>query len=567
MVDDEPAVCIAIDRTLTAAGHTTVTTRSVEEARAALVEDRFDVVLCDINLAGDSGLDLVHTISRELVDVAVVMVTAVDDPAVARQATTLGAYGYLVKPFTPNEILIAAESALRRKILEQGRRMHIHELETKLLDRSASLSAAFRRVEQAHTQAKSASRETAERLTLALTLRDEETGHHIERVGRYAALLAQRAGVRAWRPEDIELAAMLHDVGKIGVPDDILLRPGPLSAEERAVMERHSVIGQRLLEASSSDVLRLGASVAASHHERWDGTGYPLRLPGNAIPLEGRVTAVADSFDALTSDRAYRPGLTVEAALELMAEERGRQFDPALLDVFFDHLDEFLAIKADLPDRAPVQENIRLLVAKRHDMYTDSLIRMLDQAGGIVVVAHAPSVAESIELSRSFDADVVASDWELTDGTAADLAVAIRRHGVGAAMVVLVEEPDDDVLLAAIEAGAAGCVEKQRGFEELVAAVRTVHEGETLVHPAQLTSLLRRKAPATVAEVRVPTAREREVLTLMADGLSTDAIAERLALSTNTVRNHVQRLLGKLGAHNRLEAVAAGVRAGLIERG
>lgn len=156
-------------------------------------------------------------------------------------------------------------------------------------------------------------------------------------------------GLDPGRVDLLRNAALMHDAGKIGTPDAILRKPGPLTAEERSVMEHHTITGYEILADSKSDLLRLAATIALTHHERFDGSGYPNGLVGEAIPIEGRVTAVADVFDALLSDRAYRPALPVSEAVALLAEGRGTQFDPEILDRLLDHLDEALAIREAAP--------------------------------------------------------------------------------------------------------------------------------------------------------------------------------------------------------------------------
>jgi putative two-component system response regulator len=564
IVDDEPAVASVIERALRPLGHRCAVAHTVAEARAALAAERFDLVLCDIRMDGESGLDLLAEVSRQLLDTAVVMVTGVDDPAVARQAALLGVYGYLVKPFTPNEIQITVEGALHRRALERARRAHVDELEAKLVDRAASLREAFARIEEAKESASSARRETAERLTLALTLRDEETGRHIERVGMLSVMLAERAGVSRWRAEDLQMAAMLHDVGKIGVPDSVLLKPGRLSEEEQAVVQRHPEIGRRLLERASSAALRLGASVAMSHHERWDGSGYPLGLAGDAIPLEGRITAVADAFDALTSNRVYRPAHSIDAAAEVMVAGRGSHFDPDLLDMFTSHLEEAAAIKADLADPDQAEGVVRVLVVAQSGMFAETLVNVLGRADGIVVVSTAPSVAGAVEACRRLSPDVLVSEWSLPDGTAASVAWQVREYGLGASVVALVDELSEDVLLALVDAGCPGWVEKRRALDDLVAAIRAVSGGHTVVHPQHLSSLLHRLRPRLGAAAVELSTWEQDVLALMAEGLSPEAIAERLELAAETVRSHVGRLVEKLGARSPLEAVGIALRSGLI---
>jgi len=187
--------------------------------------------------------------------------------------------------------------------------------------------------------------EVIERLSAALTVRHEESGAHIRRVSEYSALLADRAGLEASAHARVRLASALHDVGKIGVPDAILQKPGPLTVDQRAVMERHTLMGHKLLEDSDSAVLSLGAVIALTHHERWDGNGYPVGLVEEAIPIEGRVVAVADVFDALTNDRVYRPAFPVEEAVAAMVEGRAKHFDPNLLDTFLESIDAVLAVR------------------------------------------------------------------------------------------------------------------------------------------------------------------------------------------------------------------------------
>ena len=205
-------------------------------------------------------------------------------------------------------------------------------------------------LEMREANVRDAERDAVDRLVRALTIRSEETGEHIWRVGRFAALLARRAGVRLWSDDEICLAAMLHDVGKIGIPDSILLKPGPLDTEEREIIKRHSILGNRMLSDGHSPVLILGAQIALSHHERWDGTGYPYGLAEGDIPIAGRIVAIGDVFDALTSDRVYRPAMTVPDAIDEMRAQAGRQFDPELLDLFFGAIDHLEAIRAAHPD-------------------------------------------------------------------------------------------------------------------------------------------------------------------------------------------------------------------------
>lgn len=187
--------------------------------------------------------------------------------------------------------------------------------------------------------------ETIMRLSRAVESRDQETGEHIERMGRYCALLAEKLGWEEERRELLRIASPLHDVGKIAIPDAIMLKPGQLSEIERAEMQKHAQIGHDILSGSDSPLLDLAAKIALTHHEHWDGGGYPRGLIGEEIPIEGRMAAIADVFDALTSDRVYRSALPIDDAMEIMAAGRGKHFDPDLLDVFFDSMVEILVIR------------------------------------------------------------------------------------------------------------------------------------------------------------------------------------------------------------------------------
>jgi hypothetical protein len=210
--------------------------------------------------------------------------------------------------------------------------------------------------------------ETVRRLSMAVEFRDEDTGAHIERIGRFSMLLAEAAGMSSEFCRRIGHAAPLHDVGKVAIPDAILLKPGPLTPEERAIVETHAEEGHRLLRGSSSSILDMGATIALAHHERWDGGGYPRGLAAENIPIEGRIVAIADVFDALTSHRVYREAFLVEKAVEMMLEQAGRHFDPVLLHKFMEVLDS-----SGTDARTRERSDPRSLLAGALEMYTDAM--------------------------------------------------------------------------------------------------------------------------------------------------------------------------------------------------
>jgi putative two-component system response regulator len=218
-------------------------------------------------------------------------------------------------------------------------------------DRNIELAAEVDRLQMVERELRLAQEDTVERLSIAAEFRDDETARHVQRMSRYTSLLAARAGEHAGRVEMVRIASVMHDVGKIGIPDSILLKPGKLTPEERRIMEQHSEIGYRILSGSRSEVLTLAAQIAWTHHERVDGNGYPRRLGGDAIPLEGRMAAIADVFDALTSHKVYKKAFPLGQAVDVMREGRGSHFDADLLDLFLDSMDEVIRIKERFADR------------------------------------------------------------------------------------------------------------------------------------------------------------------------------------------------------------------------
>lgn len=210
--------------------------------------------------------------------------------------------------------------------------------------------------------------ETVRRLSMAVEFRDEDTGAHIERIGRFSKLLSEAIGMSPDFCARISHAAPLHDVGKVAIPDAILLKPGPLTPEERAIVETHTEEGHRLLRGSSSSILDMGATIALSHHERWDGGGYPRGIAAEKIPIEGRIVAIADVFDALTSHRVYRDAFSVEEAVQMMLDESGRHFDPVLLHAFMEVLDS-----SGADARTRERSNPSSLLAGALEVYTDAM--------------------------------------------------------------------------------------------------------------------------------------------------------------------------------------------------
>jgi putative two-component system response regulator len=345
IVDDEDQIRTLLARLLGAHGYECITAESAAAARRVLKETHVALVLSDVNMPGESGIDFTREVLAQYPETAVVMVTGMDDRGYADIAIELGAYGYLLKPFKPNELIINVGNALRRRTLEIENRNHREMLEQTVLARTTALRETIAQLESSDTELRRLREETIRRLSWAAEFRNQETGEHIIRMSLYCALLARLAGLDAERAELIRIASPMHDVGKIGIPDRILLKPGRLTDDERGVMEAHTEMGHRILAGSGGELLDLAAEMALTHHERIDGTGYPAGTAGDEIPIEGRICAIADVFDALTSDRVYRQAFQPDEARSLMAEGRGTQFDAELLDLFFASFDDVLAIR------------------------------------------------------------------------------------------------------------------------------------------------------------------------------------------------------------------------------
>lgn len=316
VVDDEPSVRHVSAALLSKRGYRCSEAASEAEALAAVAADPPDLVLTDVSMPGGSGISLVHSLYASHPDVATVMVTARDDPEIADEAIDGGAYGYVIKPFETNELMIAVAGALKRRALVIENRAHRNHLEELVRRRTRELDESWV--------------ETVERLARAIESRDRDTGAHIERMSRIVYRVACTLGWDERAADTLRLASILHDIGKVAVPDGILLKNGPLTDGERRLVQTHPSVGHAILAGARSELLQLADVVAWTHHERIDGSGYPRALVGGQIPVAGRIAAVADVFDALTSDRPYSAALSVSDALELIENDPG--LDPAAVE-------------------------------------------------------------------------------------------------------------------------------------------------------------------------------------------------------------------------------------------
>jgi putative two-component system response regulator len=337
LVDDDEQIRHEHGRMLVAADYDCALAARCSEARGLLAQSEFSLAVCELRVAGESGVDLTREIASEHPATAVLIASAEDDPLIAEIALDSGACGYLVKPLTPNELLIGVANALHRRRLEQQNDLLLQRLEHAVKERAGDVRAAIEGMRASQD-------ETVHRMSRAVEMRDVKTGGQIEQIGEISAFLASRLGLPPDRVDMLRIASPMHDVGKVGIADRILLKPGNLTEQERAEMERHTQIGFELLTSSSSDLLAMAALIALTHHERFDGSGYPRGLAGEEIPLEGRIVAVADVFDALMSDRVYRSAFPLQEVLEVMRQGRGTHFDPVVLDVLLSDVDAVLQL-------------------------------------------------------------------------------------------------------------------------------------------------------------------------------------------------------------------------------
>ena len=328
VVDDQQANVRLIERILATHGLSDVVgTTDPREVVDLYLQRRPDLIMLDLHmphLDGFAVLERLREISNGEVYLPIIVLTADITQEARTRALQMGAKDFLVKPFDAAEVVLRIENLLEIRGLHQRLSDRNRDLEVRVIERTTQL-------EHAHI-------EILERLAAAAEFRDDNTGEHVRRVAERSALLAQRLGLDYERIDLIRRASTLHDVGKIGIPDAILLKPGRLTAEEFEIVKKHTMIGAKILGASEAPLLRSAEEIAFTHHERWDGSGYPMGLTKDDIPISGRIVAVADVFDALTHDRPYKTAWPLHDATAEIESQAGRQFDSAVVGAFLDSI-------------------------------------------------------------------------------------------------------------------------------------------------------------------------------------------------------------------------------------
>lgn len=340
IVDDEEMIRSMIKDILFPLDYDVTLASDGVEAMAKVKTLYPDVVLLDVTMPNMDGFEVLRCIKNnyETKNIPVVMITALNELQLRVKAIELGVDDFLGKPLDVIELKARVKSLLKVKAYNDYMKNYQMELEAEVAKRTNEVQLALKKI-------KKVSYETIYILSRAAEYRDEDTGSHILRVSNYSAAIARKIGKNDDEVEATLYGAPMHDVGKIGIPDSILLKQGKLNPEEFEIMKEHVNIGAHILEGSNSPFVKMGEEIALSHHEKWNGTGYPKGLKGKEIPISGRIVAVADVFDALTVRRPYKEPFSIEKSTEIIKKGRGTDFSPDLVDAFFDIFDEILEIK------------------------------------------------------------------------------------------------------------------------------------------------------------------------------------------------------------------------------
>jgi putative two-component system response regulator len=346
IADDEERNLRLIEALLLPLGYEVILARDGEEALQKVQAVAPDLILLDIMMPGLDGFEVSRRIknNEETKVIPIVMVTVLGEVEDRVKALEAGADDFLTKPVDKTELRARAHSLLKVKAYNDHMRNYQKELEAEVTKRTEQVRRGFEKL-------KVASLKTIHNLSRASEYKDEDTGAHIQRMSYYSAAVARKMGLTERTVEAILYASPMHDVGKIGIPNQILLKPGKLDPDEWETMKQHTTIGGRILEGSDTGFLKLAEVIALTHHEKWDGSGYPKGLKGSEIPLAGRITAIADVFDALTSKRPYKEPLELDKAYDIIKESRGSHFDPEVVDAFFAVEDEIMSIKERYKDQ------------------------------------------------------------------------------------------------------------------------------------------------------------------------------------------------------------------------
>lgn len=322
IVDDEPMIRDLLENTLINTSFNCSFAEDGQNALQLMEISNFDVVVTDIDMPIMDGIELAKIIKAEHRSDVIVMTGQIQKYQYD-EIVSIGASDFVEKPFSPREMILRIKRVLQERQLK-------------------------REAQEAHEELQKSYIDSIHRLVMASEFKDEDTGDHIVRIGQYCTLIASKLELPTDFINTIHYSAPMHDIGKIGIPDKILLKPGKLTNEEFEIMKTHSRIGAKLLSESNSKILQMAQEIALTHHEKFNGFGYPSGLKGETIPISGRIVAISDTFDALTSKRPYKDPYPPEVVYKILKSERGEHFDPEVLDCFIDNFDQFLEIRGEI---------------------------------------------------------------------------------------------------------------------------------------------------------------------------------------------------------------------------
>ena len=352
VVDDDDQIRDNIAEVLSQEGYQVYVASTGKEALQKVEEISPDIILTDYVMPEVDGIALCKNIKNnpDTLDIGVILITGLQDLDTKIKGLSAGADDFLTKPFLFPELIARIKSLAKIKKYRDFMKNYQQILEREVAKQTARLQKANLQLRLAFSEIKNLSLEVIYRLSKAAEYRDEHTGQHILRVSSYSEVIGKKLGLTDEQLELLKYGSPLHDIGKLGIPDYILLKPGKLTPDEWEIMKLHTIIGAEILQGSKIKYLKAAEKIALFHHERWDGKGYPYGLKGKKIPLFARITAIADVFDALTTNRPYRKAIDIDTAFKMIQEEAGTHFDPELVKIFLDIKKEIVEIKEYLKD-------------------------------------------------------------------------------------------------------------------------------------------------------------------------------------------------------------------------
>lgn len=356
IIDDEPGHIEIIVEYLNDNGYGNITTTTKSEEAIKLLNQRsFDLVLLDLIMPHTSGFKLIEInkqrITKNTIGPIIILTAKKDSKTQLKALKSPGVRDFLPKPFTKDELIVRIENLLELYFTQKQLKKNNLHLDKLVKERTKELEEQNHELVSRNSQIAQNQFDLMRRLSIAAEKRDNETGMHIIRVSQYSKILALSIGINEHKAEALVHTAPMHDIGKLGIPDNILLKPGKLNEKERTTMNTHPLIGGEILANAPSELVNIGRTIALTHHEKWDGTGYPKSLAGKTIPIEGRIVALADVFDALTSERSYKKAWKTEDALSLIKNEQYKHFDPNLVTAFIRIFPQILKIKHTNQDK------------------------------------------------------------------------------------------------------------------------------------------------------------------------------------------------------------------------